>query len=97
LIAAEDGPFDVVARVRRAAGSGMFGRLLDCPLCLSVWLAIPFAVALGTTAGERVLLWLGLSGGSVFLERLTPPRTLAPPPASFVEGPVEESDVLLRE
>ena len=40
LVAHEDGPFDVVVAARRAAGAGVLGRLMDCPYCLSLWLAI---------------------------------------------------------
>lgn len=94
LLAAEDGPWELVARLRRAAGQGMFGRLLDCPYCLSLWLAIPFAVLRGDSAGEQALLWLGLSGGSVALERLT--RRGDVPPAPYFESEEEVPDVMLR-
>jgi hypothetical protein len=100
LIASEDGPFDLVTRVRGAAGNGVFGRLLDCSLCLSLWLAVPFALLLATAPGEGVMLWLGLSGGSVFLERLTAPRPSVIPLAPYVEGaPMEkeEENVVLRQ
>lgn len=86
LIAAEDGPFDVIARLRRAAGHGQLGKLLDCPYCLSLWVALPFSLALGADTGERALLWLGLSGGSVFLERLTRGRPESTTIAPYVEG-----------
>jgi hypothetical protein len=43
LLAAEDGPGEILARLRRLAGSGFWGRLLDCFLCLSLWAAAPVA------------------------------------------------------
>ena len=67
----EDGPGDIVVRLRRLAGNGFFGRAMDCFYCLSVWVAAPFAIAIGGTWPERTLVWLGLSGGAILLERLT--------------------------
>ncbi|HVW62950.1 MAG TPA: DUF1360 domain-containing protein [Puia sp.] len=53
----EDGPFDIVFRLRKMAGAGFFGSLLDCPYCLSIWVAIPFAVYMAHGWKEGVLLW----------------------------------------
>jgi hypothetical protein len=69
LLSAEDGPWDLSARLRRAAGSGFFGRLLDCFYCLSLWVSAPFGWFLGSAAGERFLLWLALSAGAILLQR----------------------------
>ena len=69
LFQAEDGPWDVIVRIRRAAGEGFAGQLLDCFYCLSLWVALPVACLAGRTAGERVLLWLAFSGGAILLER----------------------------
>lgn len=74
LLAAEDGPWDAIARVRRRLGSGVWGRLFDCFYCLSLWVAVPFAWLLGEAAVERILLWLALSGGAILVERVTEPR-----------------------
>jgi hypothetical protein len=35
LLNAEDGPWEVVVRLRRIAGEGFWGQLLDCFYCLS--------------------------------------------------------------
>lgn len=67
----EDGPGDIFVRLRRAAGGGFWGSLLDCFYCLSVWVALPFAYWLGETWKHRVLLWPALSAGAILLERLT--------------------------
>jgi hypothetical protein len=101
LLQAEDGPWDLVARFRLLLGHGFWGRLMDCFYCLSIWIALPIAVGVGESAGERLLLWPALSGGAVLLERATR-RT--PPPARFFEDdlpaarPAEQegSDVVLR-
>jgi hypothetical protein len=58
LLQAEDGPWDVVIRLRRFAGQSVWGSLLDCFYCLSLWVAVPFALGIGETCRERALLWL---------------------------------------
>ena len=67
----EDGPGDIVVRIRRLAGNGFFGRVLDCFYCLSLWVAMPFAALLGGGWREHAIAWFGLSGGAILLERLT--------------------------
>src|SRR5258706_10442882 len=69
----EDGSADVFVRLRRLAGGSLFGQLLDCCYCLSVWIAVPFALWLGGTWQERTLLVPALSAGGILLERLTAP------------------------
>jgi hypothetical protein len=71
LVAREDGPFDVVLSLRARAADGVLGRLMDCPYCLSIWIAMPCALAVGNTAAGWALAWLGISGGASLLERLT--------------------------
>jgi len=84
LVVAEDGPWDIVVRVRRVAGASVIGRLMDCFHCASLWVAAPFAFGLGTSAHDWLLLWPALSAGAILLERLTAGR--ATPPAAYVEG-----------
>jgi hypothetical protein len=96
LLAAEDGPGDAVVRLRAAVGNGFWGKLLDCFYCLSLWVAAPFAVAIGASWPERLLLWPALSGGAILVDRVTTraPRT----PADYGEPGThkEEDDVMLR-
>ena len=92
LLEAEDGPWDVVARMRRRLGQGILGRLFDCFYCLSLWVAVPFAWLLGESITERFLLWLALSGGAIVVERLTESRRTTAPPYWKEEDP----DALLR-
>jgi hypothetical protein len=84
LLAVEDGPFDVIVRLRTAAGDGFWGGLLDCFNCLSLWVAFPFALATGASLGESMLLWPALSGGAILVEVLS---AAPPPPAPFYEAP----------
>ena len=80
LFQAEDGPWDLVVRIRRAAGDGFFGRLLDCFYCLSLWVAAPLAWVIGQTMSERVLMWLAFSGGAILVERSTSESCAELPP-----------------
>jgi hypothetical protein len=92
LLYAEDGPFRLLARLRRLAGQGFWGGLLDCFYCLSLWMAVPFAWFLGAEWKERLLLWPALSGGAILLERAT-----ARPAPSYSEDPVEPSQEVAYE
>ena len=70
LLQAEDGPWDLVVRLRRAAGHGFWGSLLDCFYCLSLWIAAPAALFVSRVPVEWLLCWLALSGGACLLERV---------------------------
>jgi hypothetical protein len=94
LLYAEDGPWDVVVRLRRRVGTGFWARLLDCFYCLSLWIAAPLAYFIGNRWRERLLLWLAMSGGAILLERAAPDRTAAPPLYSENQ---EETHVLRQE
>ena len=70
LLNAEDGPSHLLSRFR-ARVSGSLAELLDCFYCLSLWVAIPFALLLGSSWSEKLLLWPALSGAAILLERAT--------------------------
>ena len=70
LIAYEDGPWDVIARVRRLAGSGFFGKLMDCFYCLSLWVSAAAAAVIASNVKGGLLLWLAISGAACLLERM---------------------------
>jgi hypothetical protein len=80
LLQAEDGPWDLIMRLRKFAGNGFWGQLLDCFYCLSLWIAAPFAWFLGEGTKERFLVWLALSGAAILLERITNRETTTPNP-----------------
>lgn len=75
LVAHEDGPFDAIVRLRSRAGDSAWGRLMDCPYCLSLWFALPGAVwlqlAYGSTWMDAAEFWLALSGAACVIEKLT--------------------------
>ena len=85
LIVAEDGPFKLVAWVRRKAGQGFLGSLLNCFYCLSLWISIPFAVVIGVSGWQKFLLWPSLSGAAILLNRLA--ERLAPDAPVYFEEP----------
>ena len=95
LLVAEDGPGRIFARLRAALSSGFWRALFGCFYCLSIWIALPFAVGFDTYWVERLILWLALSGAACLLERIGQGAG-APPPAVYYEGDNEESHVLLR-
>ena len=71
----EDGPWDLIVRLRRLAGNSVVGNALDCFYCLSLWIAAPMAWLMGHRWQERVLLWLAFSAGAIFLERISAEQT----------------------
>ncbi len=94
LLQAEDGPGDLLVGLRRMAGNGFVGKLLDCFYCLSLWVAAPLAYWVAETRLERLLWWPALSAGAILLERVTSPRS-GDAPALYFEGE-EKPDALLR-
>jgi hypothetical protein len=95
LLNAEDGPWDVLVRLRGRIRSPFWGQLLDCFYCLSLWVALPFSM-LGHGIKERLCLWLAFSGGAILLERLTS-RESHPLPAQDFEEAGGTEHALLRQ
>lgn len=65
LLAYEDGPVDIVVRLRRHAGG-----FLGCFNCISIWVAAPFALFITRGLWEWPLTWLALSGAACLLDRI---------------------------
>ena len=93
LLAHEDGPGDVIYRLRALGGAGFWGRLLDCFYCLSIWIAAPLTPFVTTrSAPDAMLVWLALSGAACLLERATAPSIhFQRPQAGAEEQPARES------
>jgi Protein of unknown function (DUF1360) len=68
LVAREDGPFDIIVKLRVRAGNAPLGQLMDCPYCLSIWVALPFAFMIANTVIAWIAAWLAISGGASLLE-----------------------------
>lgn len=94
LFNAEDGPGRVLVRLRRRAGDGWLGQLLDCFYCLSLWVAVPAAWLLGSGWKERLVLWPALSGAACLLESATRERN---PFAGLVYEEKQEDAHVLRQ
>lgn len=87
LLAEEDGPGALVLRLRMRLGAGGLGALMDCFQCLSLWIAMPFALALAHSVTGWVLAWLALSGAACLLERIGAGRPPWPgDPLNFPEN-----------
>jgi hypothetical protein len=69
LLAKEDGPADVIFRLRTWLGDSWLGRAMDCFYCLSMWIALPCALLVGGNWLDRALAWPALSGAACLLER----------------------------
>ncbi len=87
LLHAEDGPLEVFARCRNWLRLLSLSGATDCFYCLSLWVAAPFAMALGSRWEERLTLWLALSGAAILANRLTEEE---PDGAWFYEEPIEK-------
>lgn len=67
----EDGPFDVIYLIRKKAGAGFFGSLLDCFYCVSIWVAFPFGMLQGNNWWQKLLYWWAFSGAACLMEQVT--------------------------
>jgi hypothetical protein len=87
LIAREDGPWRLFARLRERLTPGILGELFSCVKCLGFWFSIPFAFFVGGNWVELVIIWLALSGVTALIDEWTRP------PFEWKE---DEGDELLR-
>lgn len=71
LISAEDGPFDLIFKLRKLAGNSFFGKLMDCFYCLSIWIGFFVAIYQTRAAEEVIILTLYYSGAALIIEKLT--------------------------
>jgi hypothetical protein len=94
LFYGEDGPWDVFVRLRRAVGDGLWGSLLDCFYCLSLWMALPFAFYIGESWKERLLLWPAMSAGAILLQKLA---TIETSPVILTPDKFKEAEDVLRQ
>src|ERR1035438_4187687 len=71
LLARENGPLDLIARLRTALGSSIPGRLMDCFYCLSLLFSLPPALWMCSSRMGFLIQWLVLSAVACLLERAT--------------------------
>jgi Protein of unknown function (DUF1360) len=72
LVVSEDGPWDVLARLRQRLGHSVLGRLMDCFGCVSIWVAALMSFFVFHMSAEWFVCWLALSGAAFLLERAQP-------------------------
>lgn len=93
LLALEDGPWDLVVRLRMRLGHGFAGSLMDCFKCLSLWIAAPAGLFVARRPLEWLFAWLALSGAACLLERVGQEPVATPADIQPLEG---ELDPVLR-
>jgi Protein of unknown function (DUF1360) len=86
LLAKEDGPGDLIARLRARLGEGPAGKLLDCFYCLSFWVAAPISLLARPRPGDRALTWLAVCGAACLVERATSREVVIQPLAETNGG-----------
>ena len=94
LVNSEPGPWGAFKRIRRRFAGTVFGDLVNCFYCLSVWVSAPFAFVLNDTWKGRLLLWPALSAGAIIIERTVHRETYAPMPVYYED---QEEDHVLRQ
>jgi Protein of unknown function (DUF1360) len=71
LLNEEDGPFDIIYKVRKFLGNGFAGKLMDCFYCLSIWIGLIFAIFFSEKFFELLIMCLYYSGTAILLEKFT--------------------------
>jgi len=98
LFTSEAGPWDVLDQLRNRLRSSLLQGLFNCFYCMSLWVAMGFALVLGETWKTALLLWPALSGGAIMLERLTSRAGITrPAPSAIYYEDQEETDDVLRQ
>jgi hypothetical protein len=95
LLANEDGPADLIVRLRSRLGAGFAGRMTDCFHCLSLWVAAPAALFVSRKPLDWLFTWLASSGAACLLERLGQGPVVIQPISKAQKG--EVNDVLRSE
>jgi hypothetical protein len=95
LLGREDGPADLIVRLRNRLGSSLVGSLMDCFNCLSLWIAAPAALFVTRNLLDWLFTWLALSGAACLLERLGQEPVEIQPISEPIEG--DTSHVLRSE
>lgn len=76
LVTREDGPGDLIARLRGRLGSSAAGALIDCFHCTSLWVAAPIALWIAARPLDWLMTWLALSGAACLCQRVGTNATL---------------------
>lgn len=86
LLVSEDGPGDLVVRLRASLGDSGAGKFMDCFNCLSFWIAAPLAFLVSRRPRDVVLLWPAISGAACILEEVVYKPGTIHAPLTHTEG-----------
>lgn len=67
----ENGPLDLIARLRTALGSSILGHMVDCFHCSSLLFSLPPALWMSSSRRVFPIEWLALWAVACLLERAT--------------------------
>lgn len=81
LFVFDEGPFNIFDRIRILAGAYDYdsqgraktnlGRLINCPYCVGIWVALPLGIMVSGISWYIPLWWFAIAGGQAFLQGLT--------------------------
>ena len=84
LLVYDDGPFDLIFKIRGKMGvydlsqngepETSLGKLFACPYCVGFWLSILAALSISGSIKSFIILWLAIAGAQTFLEALNGSR-----------------------
>jgi len=94
LLIVEDGPAGVITHLRSAIRTDWWRALWKCFYCMSLCVALVFAIAFSASWFGRVMIWFALSGAACLLERVG--ERISAPPVYFEGAMEEEAHGLLR-
>jgi hypothetical protein len=73
LLAREDGPWRMFARLRNRSDTRLLSQWLGCVKCVGMWISIPFAFFVKGDWAELVVIWLALAGVTALIDEWTRP------------------------
>ncbi len=76
LLVREDGPAQLLVRLRLVMGQGLWGQMFDCFYCMSLWVAAPISMWFAESVAETVLACLAISGAACLFERSGQPQVV---------------------
>jgi hypothetical protein len=71
LLTSEDGPANLVTRLRIFVAESPLAGVMDCFGCLSLWVAVPLAFFVSSRLLELIVGWLAIAGAAFLLQLKT--------------------------